>query len=139
MEIVRWIEERHPERPLYPRDEAGRARMLVFVAWFNRVWKLPPNAITGAKPGDARVEGWAAEMRGSLDLFEQMLAGGPYLFGEDFSAADVAAFPFLKYGLFGVEPGDEDPFHAVLVDNLPVAAYPRLTAWVRRVDERPRA
>jgi glutathione S-transferase len=40
----------------------------------------------------------AKRMRASLDLFETMLDGRDHLFGDDFSAADCAAFPFLKYG-----------------------------------------
>src|SRR5205814_1874048 len=43
--ILEHLEERHPHRPLYPEDQASRAEMEVFVDWFNRVWKVPPNAI----------------------------------------------------------------------------------------------
>lgn len=139
MDIVRFVDERHPDPPLYPRDAAERARMLVFIDWFNRVWKVAPNAIDGVPPGDERVPRWQEEMRHSLHLFEDMLAGGPFLFGDELSAADCAAFPFLKYGLLGCEPDDTDSFHAVLVDNLPVEEHPSLTAWVRRMDAMPRA
>ena len=45
MDIVRHLDERHPERPLYPADPARREEMLVFIDWFNRVWKRPPNEI----------------------------------------------------------------------------------------------
>src|SRR6266571_4342240 len=43
--ILEHLEERYPQRPLYPEDTAPRAEMEVFVDWFNRVWKVPPNAI----------------------------------------------------------------------------------------------
>src|SRR6266704_2282611 len=46
MEIVKYLEERYPEQPLYPKDAARRDEMLVFIEWFNRVWKRPPNDIT---------------------------------------------------------------------------------------------
>lgn len=139
MDIVRWIDERHADPPLYPSDRAERARLFVFIDWFNRVWKVAPNAIDGVPPGDERVPRWRDEMVRSLDLFEDMLARGPFLFGESFSAADCAAFPFLKYGLLGCEPDDTDSFHAVLAENLPVEKHPSLTVWVRRVDALPRA
>jgi glutathione S-transferase len=67
-----------------------------------------------------------------------MLQGRDYLMG-DFSAADCAAFPFLKYGLLKLPPGDDYLFHKILVDWQPIGkAHPRLASWIRRVDERPR-
>ena len=45
MKIVRHLDRRHPERPLYPADPARREEMLVFIDWFNLVWKGRPNAI----------------------------------------------------------------------------------------------
>jgi glutathione S-transferase len=78
-------------------------------------------------------------MRGWLHWFEGLLEGRDHLMGDSFGAADVAAFPFLKYGLFS-DPDDDELFHRVLVDHLPIAgAFPHVEAWIRRVDERPRA
>jgi glutathione S-transferase len=77
-------------------------------------------------------------MRGSLDRFEALLDGREHLMGDDFSAADIAAFPFLKFALFR-EPEDDEPFHLILEEHLPLAAHPRLADWARRVNERPRA
>jgi glutathione S-transferase len=141
MEIVRYLEERNPQPPLYPADEARRAEMLVFVDWFNRVWKVAPNAIEselgGAEPDEARLAALSAEMDRALDLFEDMLAGRDHLFG-DFSAADCAAFPFLKYAL-GRDAADDELFHRILDERQSVEGRPRLEAWIRRVDQRPRA
>ena len=141
--IVALLEERVPEPPLYPADEARRAEVEIFVDWFNRVWKRPPNAIADEleqpEPDFARIAELSAEMRAALDRFEALLAGRDYLFGE-FGAADCIAFPFLKYAVFGLRAGDEDLFHRVLVDHMPLGdRYPRLTAWAHRVDEHPRA
>jgi glutathione S-transferase len=141
--IVALLDERVPEPPLYPGDEARRAEVEVFIDWFNRVWKRPPNAIADeleqAEPDFARVTELSTELRSALDRFEALLTGRDYLFGE-FGAADCIAFPFLKYAVLGLPPGDEELFHRVLVDHMPLdGGYPRLTAWVRRVDEHPRA
>lgn len=143
MEIVRHLEERHPEPPLYPRDPARRAELRVFVDWFNRVWKRPPNAIEGElrrrEPDRHLIGELAREMVAALDLFEALLDGREHLMG-DFSAADVAAFPFLKYAALPIEPDDDWLFHEVLRDYQPLGAgHPRLEAWIRRVDGRPRA
>jgi glutathione S-transferase len=59
--------------------------------------------------------------------------------GDDFSAADCVAFPFLKYALWR-EPEDDELFHRVLDDYQRLEdRHARLDAWLRRVDERPRA
>jgi glutathione S-transferase len=139
--ILRHLEERHPDRPLFPRDPARRAELDVFLEWFNEVWKLAPNAIEGElegdDPDDERVTALAARMRASLDLFEQLLDGRDHLFG-DFSAADCAAFPFLKFGKLR-DPDDDELFHRILEEHLRLDdGYPRLSAWIDRVNERPR-
>ena len=140
-EILRVIERLHPERPLWPSDESARAEVDVFLEWFNRVWKVAPNAIEAERakptPDATRIAELAAELAGSRDLFEGLLTGRDYLQGE-FSAADCAAFPFLKYGLVYDEADDEE-FHLILREHLElVGRYPRLEAWIRRVDAHPR-
>jgi glutathione S-transferase len=140
--ILEYLEARYPRPPLYPTDEARRAEMVDFIDWFNRVWKVPPNAIVAEhrKPGPdrARIAVLGREMTDSLDVFEAMLAGRDYLMG-DFSAADCAAFPFLKYGVLH-DADDTELFHQVLVEHLPVGEnHARVRGWIERMDERPRA
>ena len=141
-EILRYLEDFQQEPALFPREGARRAELEVFLDWFNRVWKRPPNEIE-AERGKAdsdrrRIEELGRELTGSLDLFEELLAGRDYLFGE-FSAADCAAFPFLKYGVLYDET-DTEEFHLILREFLAVdGRYPLLQAWIRRVDAHPRA
>jgi glutathione S-transferase len=140
--ILRHLEERFPEPPLFPRDTARRAEVDVFVDWFNRVWKVPPNAIEAElgkeHPDELVLKAYELELRLSLDLFERLLAGRDFLFG-DFSAADCIAFPFLKYALL-YDEADDELFHRILRDSLPLSAdHVRLTGWIRRVDALPRA
>lgn len=141
--IVALLDERHPDPPLYPADEPRRAEVELFVDWFNRLWKRPPNLIADelakAEPDFARIAEWSAEMASALDRFESLLAGRDFLFGE-FGVADCIAFPFLKYPVLGLPEDDDEIFHRVLVEHMPLGdSYPRLEAWVHRVDERPRA
>ena len=143
MEIVLRLEERHPRRPLYPADPAARAEMLVFVDWFDRVWKQPPNEIDRElgkrRPDRARIERLGGEIRAALARFEALLDGRDYLWGEDFSAADVAAFPFLKYATRWDE-ADDERFHLILREWQELGdGFSRLRAWIDRVDTRPRA
>jgi glutathione S-transferase len=141
--ILRHLETRWPDPPLFPREPARRAELAVFLDWFNEVWKLDPNTIEEElerdDPDEEKVAPHAARMRASLDRFEGMLDGRDHLFGDDFSAADCAAFPFLKYGKLR-DPDDDELFHRILEDNLRLEGnHPRLSAWIDRVNERPRA
>jgi glutathione S-transferase len=53
--------------------------------------------------------------------------------------ADVVAFPFLKYATVWDE-GDEHRFHEILRDAMPLdGRYPRLGAWIARMNALPRA
>jgi len=141
--IIERLESRFAEPPLYPIDEARRAEVSIFIDWFNRVWKRPPNLIAAElekdEPDEAKVRTLSEEMRVALDRFEALLSGRDYLFGE-FGAADCIAFPFLKYAALGLPAGDDELFHRILVEHQPLGGgYPRLTAWVARVDTHPRS
>jgi glutathione S-transferase len=141
--ILDYLEERFPERPLYPADPARRAELRTFVDWFNRVWKRPPNLLVAeelkAEPDLTRIAELEQRIADALPLFEDLLAGRDYLFGDEFSAADVVAFPFLKYAVLW-EEGDEERFHEVLRDAQRLdGRYPRLDAWLHRIDALPRA
>jgi glutathione S-transferase len=143
MRIVAWLDHRRPTPPLWPADLARRAEVDVFVEWFDRVWKVPPNAIeaelSSATPDQARIDALADELRGWLHWFEALLDRRHYLMGDSFGAADVCAFPFLKYGVLH-DPEDDELFHRVLMDHLPIrGAFPGIEAWVHRVDGHPRA
>ena len=135
--ILEQIEERHPEPPLYPGEPARRAETDLFIEWFDEVWKGPPNAIE-ADPDGLHVPELAGRMDAWLDQFERLLDGRDHLMGDEFSAADCIAFPFLKYAA-GRDPEDDELFHRILDEHQSVDGRPRLAAWIERVDARPRA
>ena len=140
--ILRYLEEKVPVPSLWPDDPARRAELDVFLDWFDRVWKRPPNEIEGERakrdPDESRTGALGVELSASLDVFEQLLAGRDYLFG-DFSAADCAAFPFLKYALIHDE-ADTEEFHLILQEYLVLGDdHPRVEAWIPRVEAHPRA
>ncbi len=58
--ILRHLESRHPDPPLWPAEPARRAELDIFVEWFNEVWKGPPNRIAAAleqgSPDAAEIE-----------------------------------------------------------------------------------
>ena len=133
--ILRWIERRWPDPPLWPTDPARRAETDTFVDWFNLVWKVAPNEIDALlgdrEPDTRRVSDLEAELTGSLERFEALLDGRAFLLGDALGAADVTAWPFLRYAR-GCPPGDEERFHRILAEHLSPPG-PRLDAWIDRV------
>jgi glutathione S-transferase len=143
MQIVAHLERVCPAPPLYPSGAARRAEVEVFVDWFDGVWKVAPNAIEAelgaAAPDERRIAGLAASMAAALHRFETLLGGREHLMGDEFGAADCAAFPFVKFALLR-DPADDELFHRVLEDHQPLGDdHPRLADWIARVDARPRA
>jgi glutathione S-transferase len=140
MDIVRFLDQRHPDPPLYPADPS---EVLAFVDWFNGTWKGPPNEIEAelgkSRPDHPRIDALGSEMIGHLDGFEEMLAESDYLIGDRLTAADLSAFPFLKFATLH-DPADSEPFHLILRDRQRDGRdRPRLAAWIARLDALPRA
>jgi glutathione S-transferase len=134
--ILRHLDERYPEPRLFPSDPARRAEVDIFLEWFNEQWKRAPNAMEDelekAAPDRALVDGLSRRMRATLPLFEDLLDGRDHLFGE-LSAADLSAYPFLKYGA-SRDPADDELFHRLLEEHLQLGGrYPRLSAWIARM------
>jgi maleylpyruvate isomerase len=141
MDIVRFLDERHPEPSLYPPALASEIEE--FVDWFNGTWKGPPNAIEAElckpTPDQRRIGELEGQMIQSLDRFEAMLAGGDHLLGDSLTAADICAFPFLKFATLH-DRDDDELFHLILRDRQRDGkARPRLAAWIDRVNALPRA
>jgi glutathione S-transferase len=141
--IMHHLEQRFAEPPLFPASGAARATVEIFLDWFNRAWKREPNLITDAleagRSSGADIERWGARMQSRLELFEGLLDGREYLFGA-FGAADCAAWPFLRYAVTPLAPGDDEPFHDVLFEHMTLdERHPGLRAWIARVAEHPQA
>ena len=141
--IMRHLEPRTPEPPLFPGDPACRAGVDVFIGWFEHVYKAAPNAIEDelgtmqpdrARDREARRrdERAAGRLRGSADRRRLPAVG-------ELTAADLVAYPFLKYALRR-DPADTEPFHLILEEHQPLGdSHPRLRAWIERIGELPRA
>jgi glutathione S-transferase len=140
--ILAYLEERQPEPPLYPAEPARRAEVESFLDWFNLTWKRAPNLlydeVTKPRPDPARAEELGDRITSALPRFEALLDGRDFLMGDSFGIADVTAFPFLKYRTVW-DDGDPHLFHELLRDRQRAGRYPRLDAWIARVDAFPRA
>jgi glutathione S-transferase len=133
MPIVAWIDATWPQPPLYPADPLERTRVEAFVAFFNYVWKVPPNALADGDHAAGSPEALIARLRGFTPMFDGLLAGRDFLFGDAPGAADLCAYPFLKYAT-SRDPDDDDLFHGVLIEHLaPGAGLPNLPGWIERM------
>jgi glutathione S-transferase len=141
--ILRYLDQRYPDPPLFPADPAGRTGMDIFIDWFNEIWKASPNAIEleleSEEPDREVVESEGARMQEMLGVFERLLDTRDYLMGDEVSAADFIAIPFLKYAAVR-DPDDDELFHRILDHNQQLGDdHPRLAAWIERVNALPRA
>jgi glutathione S-transferase len=133
MPIVAWIDARWPEpHPLYPRDARARREVEAFIDFFNFVWKVPPNAIDAAAGDDPRIPGWRAQLRAWQVGFDALLHDRPFLFGDAPGAADLCAYPFLRFTTTS-DPDDDDLFHGILIETLSDTQPSHLTAWIDRM------
>jgi glutathione S-transferase len=138
--IMHHLDAAYGEPLLFPPEDPERAQCDVFVEWFNEVYKEAPNAIEAeleGSPDPATVAELEARIDAHLDLIERMLTGKEYLLGE-FSAADIVAYPHLKYAA-GRPAGDDELFHVILDERQSVEGRPNLAAWIGRVGEWPMA
>ena len=75
--ILRHLERRWPEPALFPADPAARAEVDVFVDWFERVYKGPPNAIEAPHLARAKEMGYAEHAFRCLEASKKYLAAHP--------------------------------------------------------------
>ncbi|MFL5888891.1 MAG: glutathione S-transferase family protein [Solirubrobacteraceae bacterium] len=139
--ILRHLDERYPDRPLFPADAARRAEADVFLEWFNEVWKDPPNTINvlldAPDPDRERIAALGARITAWVEVFERLLSGRDHLLGDALSAADCAAYPFLKFAVGDLPADDDDRFHAILAEYQSVDGHPRLARWIERMQALP--
>lgn len=133
--ICRYLEELHPEPPLFGRDAVGRARvdmwnrrmefeillpMLHVFVHTHEFWVGKVEQITA----------WGEKARGDLNdrlpWLDKSLAGRQFISGEDYTVADITAQVAFLMG------------RAAL--NVPIPAeLENLSAWWERVSSRPTA
>ena len=132
----RWLEKRRPDPPLWPAEPGRRAEVDVFVEWFNRVWKVPPNAmaaeLAAAEPDEQRLHDLSASCAAGCTCFEALLDGRDWLHGRGLRRRRRLRLPVPEVRRrCELRADDTDPFHRVLAEHLPIAgAFPELEAWV---------
>jgi len=114
--IMEFLEERHPEPALLPADPAERA--------FARLVVYRADELTDPYYAFRRGEdGGPERLDQALGKLDAALAARPFLGGTAYGLADIAYVPWL--------------LRARDVVGVPLDAFPALTAWLGRLEERP--
>jgi glutathione S-transferase len=105
--ILEYFEDKSPEVPLFGKNPRERAFTRQLISEFESYLREPLFALTvdllrtagAGPPGQAMareaLEETAKAAQRELGTFEERIAGGSWLVGEDPSAADVAIYPFV--------------------------------------------
>jgi glutathione S-transferase len=129
--ICDFLDRRHPQLGLLPRDEWARIQALSRLLWMNNTAHPTFNRVF--MPGkSAQSESAIAEVRAvALERYREILAqidtiaaamSGPYWLGERVSVLDAYALSLLRWGTLG---------------GLDAAAFPAYKAYVERLASAP--
>jgi glutathione S-transferase len=142
--IFEHLDRLFPENLLFPENPRG-SEVRVFVEWFEGVWK--PNAAAVEEelldhahaPDESLLLRLRTRMAAALDLLEGLLQNRAFLFGQQPTAADFVAFPFIKFAALGLPADDEKLFHRIMVEYQPLSAsHTQVRDWITRIDGLPR-
>ena len=126
--ICEYLEDRHPEPPLYPSDPRRRAacRLIEDLADTQLDAALYAVSVVEYGRGESHPEMHEAAARDVTRLSDELEArlGDEPFFCRDFSIADIAVAPHLMVTAFLGIPPD-------------AGRHPRLARWMDRVQQRP--
>jgi len=130
--ICQFLCDRQGDTPFYPRDAHTRADIARWLFWEASAWSRPAEILTHenvrkpmlgiGEPDAERVKQGEQQFRPLAELLDKELAERPFLVGEEVTLADFVvggAVTYLERGRF------------------PIADFPHLQAWWRRLHEIP--
>jgi glutathione S-transferase len=117
--LMEYLEERNPEPRLLPADPQGRARIRLLLERFDATIGDAYYALRRERSSPHALH----DLESALDRLEEVLAGQPYLSGEEYGLADPGYVPWL--------------LRAESALGVDVRVWPGLAAWLSRLEERP--
>ncbi len=139
--IMVYLDRKHPEPPLFGRtpEEAGTIwRCLSEYQSYlhDSIDRVVRPVFTGAASENQQdIVAAAHAAHGELAQLEAALARSQWIAGAEISAADVALFPFIQVLL---RAASKDIVKPLSLGFLPLhERYPRLAAWIERVERIP--
>jgi len=140
--ILAYLERKHPEPALFGTtpEETGHIWQRTFEVMNYARESIEDGVVRPLFRGQAKETGEAIKAA-SLDVHEALswvegvLADAPYLAGNSLSAADVSYMPVVQ-GLVRTGRRDEAIELELGFDGLP-EIYPKITAWLGRIEAQP--
>jgi glutathione S-transferase len=132
--ILEYLEERFPERPMYPADPFARAkcRELIQHLELNAEWvarRLFKESLFGGTVSAETKREVLERLPAGLEAVAQLSQFSPYIFGAVFSAADCAAYMHFMYIKITTLK--------IYGENLLDHSFPCLDEYTRLMDSRP--
>ena len=140
--IMQCLECKYPAKPLFGRTPRETGAIWRVISEFGAYLHMPLSRVSGPflfgkseeKASDIRVA--LPEVHGGLEKLEAAAANSAWLGGKAVTAADVAIYPVLMLLLRASAKKEAEPFKLGL---LPFEdRYPRLGAWMERIEDLPR-
>nr|WP_269144500.1 glutathione S-transferase [Methylicorpusculum oleiharenae] len=134
--ILEFLEDYFPENPLYPKDayERAKCRELIHHIELNvelQARRLYGEALFGATASDETKAEVKAKVEAGLKGLTKLMKLAPYALGDQFSAADVVAWPHLQLVSFATQK--------VYGQDLVAAHVPGIEAFIHAVESRSHA
>ncbi len=139
--ILQYPDRKHAEPALFGRDAREAARIWQLVSEYFSYLNGPVDRIVrplyfgkaNERADDIRAA--APEAHAELARLESIAQESKWLAGNELSAADIAIYPFVKSLLRAASKNEAKPLD---LGFLPFeATYPRLDAWMKRVESLP--
>lgn len=138
--IMVYLDRKYPNPPLFGRtaEEAGRIFQSIseFISDFGPSnQRLGRSIFFGPPLGAEEAKEVREKIHISLARLEECAEGGVWLAGPSLTAADIVAYPGLKLLLRASRRPEAAPLELGL-DNFD-ARFPRMAAWMKRVEQLP--
>ena len=132
--VLEYLEERYPERPMYPSDPFARAkcRELIQHLELNAEWvarRLYKESLFGGSVSEEAKNEAKERLPMGMAAVAQFSHFSPYIFGASFTAADCAAYMHFLYIRITTQ--------AIFGENILDRFFPDLTGYMQLMASRP--
>lgn len=132
--ILDYLEERYPEKPLYPNDpfERAKCRELIQHLELNCEWvarRLYKEAIFGGKVSEETKVEALGRLAMGLGAVAQLAEFSPFVFGDSFTAADCVAY--VHFTMISAVTKE------IFADDMVARHLPEAAGFMQRMDARP--
>jgi glutathione S-transferase len=139
--IMAYLDRRNPEPPIFGRNAAESGRIWRTISEFECYLRQPfddmlrPILFKQLPEKNKQVQAASETVRAELGRLEQSMDSNPWLCGGEVSAADLAAYPFVK---FMVRLTGKDELKPLNLGLAPFESkFPKLQPWMKRVEALP--